>query len=106
MLGSGGVVVLNDTVDLVEAVRWQLAFFSEESCGQCAPCRIGTRILHRQLSRFLDDGDGDALWHVDDVAWEMQEASICGLGMAAPAPLQSARRHFPELFAPARRGES
>ena len=99
MLGSAGVVVLNDTVDIAEAARWQLEFFEEESCGQCAPCRIGTRYLHRQIKQYLASGDPEALSHAADVGWEMEEGSICGLGMVAMKPLQSARQHFPEAFA-------
>ncbi|MCA9618698.1 MAG: SLBB domain-containing protein, partial [Myxococcales bacterium] len=99
MLGSAGVVVLNDSVDMAEAARFQLEFFEEESCGQCAPCRIGTRYLHRQAERYLETGDPAALRHADDVGWEMEEGSICGLGMIAHKPLESARKHFPEAFA-------
>jgi len=99
MLGSAGCVVVNDTVDLAEATRWQLEFFEEESCGQCAPCRIGTRYLHRQIERYLASGSPDALRHAADVGWEMEEGSICGLGMVAMKPLQSGLEHFPEAFA-------
>jgi NADH:ubiquinone oxidoreductase subunit F (NADH-binding) len=98
MLGSAGVVVLNDTVDMARAVAWQLEFFERESCGQCAPCRIGTRYLRRQVDRYLDDGDTAALRHAEDVGWEMDEGSICGLGMVAAKPLESAREHFPDAF--------
>jgi NADH:ubiquinone oxidoreductase subunit F (NADH-binding) len=99
MLGSAGVVVLNDTVDMAEAALWQLSFFEAESCGQCAPCRIGTRYLREALRRYLATGDPSALDDVDDVAWELEEASLCGLGMVAGGPLVSARRHFADSFA-------
>ena len=90
MLGSAGVVVLNDTRDLPEAVLTQLEFFEAESCGQCAPCRIGTQLLRRNC-------EADTGWElVHDVAWEMNEGSICGLGQAAPLPLTSLMRWFPE----------
>jgi NADH:ubiquinone oxidoreductase subunit F (NADH-binding) len=98
MLGSAGVVVMNSTVDLVQAADWQTRFFDDESCGQCAPCRIGARFLRNACGRFLEDGDPDALLHVDDVGWEMEEGSICGLGMVAAKPLISAMRHFPDAF--------
>ncbi len=99
MLGSAGVVVLNDTVDIAEAARWQTSFFEAESCGQCAPCRIGTRYLRRAVDGYLRTGEPSELHRVDDVAWEMEEASVCGLGMVAAKPLTSARRHFPGAFA-------
>lgn len=98
MLGSAGLVVLNDTVDIVKAVQWQLMFFERESCGQCAPCRIGTRYLNRQVNKFIQLGDDKALAMADDVGWEMEEGSICGLGMVAAKPLESAKKHFPQAF--------
>ncbi|MEM6927325.1 MAG: NADH-ubiquinone oxidoreductase-F iron-sulfur binding region domain-containing protein, partial [Myxococcota bacterium] len=98
MLGSAGVVVLNDTVDMARAALWQQVFFEDETCGQCAPCRIGCSLQRRALQRFVDDGDGHALQHVEDVHWEMEEGSICGLGVTASLPLVTAMRHFPEEF--------
>ena len=98
MLGSAGLVVLNTTVNIAEAVAWQLVFFERESCGQCAPCRIGTRYIRRQVDKFNGDGDPTALALAGEVGWEMEEGSICGLGMVAAKPLESARQHFPEAF--------
>lgn len=98
MLGSAGVVVINDTVDMAKAVAWQLEFFERESCGQCAPCRIGTQYLRRQVDQFIQLGDPVTLEMTDDVGWEMEEGSICGLGMVAAKPLESARKHFPDAF--------
>ncbi len=98
MLGSAGLVVLNDTVDMAKAVLWQLEFFEDESCGQCAPCRIGTRYLRRQVDDYLAEGDPASLVYADDVGWEMEEGSICGLGMVAAKPLESGRQYFPEAF--------
>jgi len=102
MLGSAGVVVLNDTVDLRWAALESLRFFEDESCGQCAPCRIGTRYLrdavdHDIAGTRLSNGAAP-LAHVDDVAWQMGEGSICGLGQIAALPLTSARLHFPDDF--------
>ncbi|TPV96865.1 MAG: hypothetical protein B7733_02600 [Myxococcales bacterium FL481] len=99
MLGSAGVVVLNDTVDIAEATKWQLQFFEDESCGQCAPCRIGTRYLHNQVIKYIRVGEAGKLQHAADVAWEMEEGSICGLGMVAAKPLESALKYWPEAFA-------
>lgn len=97
MLGSAGVVVLDEGADLAAAVRDQLAFFEAESCGQCAPCRIGTRFLREAVDR-RGRGESGALDQVDDVAWQMGEGSICGLGQAAALPLVSVRRYFPEVL--------
>ncbi|HHO51415.1 MAG TPA: NADH-quinone oxidoreductase subunit F [Deltaproteobacteria bacterium] len=98
MLGSAGVVVLNDTVDMAQAARWQAIFFQDESCGQCAPCRIGCSLQRRSLDRWIDDRDPATLQHVEEIHWEMEEGSICGLGMTASLPLVTAMRHFPEDF--------
>ena len=98
MLGSAGVVVLNDTVDMAEAALWQTTFFADESCGKCAPCRIGCQVQRRSVLRYLESGDPGALEHVEDVAWEMEEGSICGLGTTASLPLTSALKHFPAAF--------
>lgn len=102
MLGSAGVVVLNTDVDMVWAVREQMRFFEDESCGQCAPCRIGTRFLRERLDAHLKHlslgTTSDALANVSEAAWEMIEGSICGLGQAAPLPLTSALTYFPEEF--------
>lgn len=102
MLGSAGVVVLNDTVNLRWAALESLRFFEDESCGQCAPCRIGTRYLREAVDRDIAGtrlSNGEApLEHVDDVAWQMGEGSICGLGQIAALPLTSARKHFPNDF--------
>src|SRR5690606_5173307 len=94
-----GVVVLDDTVDLARAANWQAVFFEDESCGQCAPCRIGCRVQRQAVERYLDQGRARALEHVEQVAWEMDAGSICGLGMVASTPIVSAMRHFPEDFA-------
>lgn len=98
MMGSAGIVVLNDTVDMAQAAQWQLNFFERESCGQCAPCRIGTQYMSRQNQKYIQLGDPVAFEHTQDVEWEMEEGSICGLGMIAAKPLSSAREHFPEHF--------
>ena len=101
MLGSAGVVVLNDTVDIPWAVSQQLRFFEDESCGQCAPCRIGTRYLHEAMEarRQKTEHTGKPhLRHAEDVAWQMREGSICGLGQIASLPLTSAQKYFPEEF--------
>ena len=98
MLGSTGVVVLNDTVDMVEAALIQAVFFEDESCGQCAPCRIGTQIVRQTLERYRKSRDPEVLSQLQEVAWGMGEASICGLGQAAAWPLTSAMRYFPEEF--------
>ncbi len=96
MLGSAGIVVLNETVDMVEAALTQAVFFEDESCGQCAPCRIGTQVVRQALERYRAGEGRAALVHLQEVAWGMSEASICGLGQAAALPLLSAAKYFPK----------
>ena len=67
MLGSAGVVVLNDTVDIAKAALWQAVFFEDESCGQCAPCRIGARVVKRALDAYLEDGDPNTLKYIQNI---------------------------------------
>jgi NADH:ubiquinone oxidoreductase subunit F (NADH-binding) len=99
MLGSAGAVVLNESTDMVEAALIQAVFFEDESCGQCAPCRIGTQVIRQALERYQENHDPRVLEHLKEVTWGMGEASICGLGQAAFYPLRSAMRYFPEEFA-------
>ena len=109
MLGSAGVVVLNDTVSIPWAVEQQLRFFEDESCGQCAPCRIGTFYLRTMLQKHnaqQTTPHGKPLDKVADAAWQMNEGSICGLGQAASLPLTTALQHFGEEFGPAGGGAS
>jgi NADH-quinone oxidoreductase subunit F len=93
-LGSGAVMVLDDTADL-EGILLRIArFFRHESCGQCVPCRVGTKrqeeILHRLLvDRQTSNRDGDVAL-LADIAQAMRDASICGLGQTAASAIQSA----------------
>ena len=102
MLGSAGVVVLNESVDMAWAAEEQLRFFERESCGQCAPCRIGTAYQRHSLDGYLRQRGTPkgqkSLARCADIAWEMREGSICGLGQTASLPLESAMQHFPEDF--------
>jgi NADH:ubiquinone oxidoreductase subunit F (NADH-binding) len=97
MLGSAGVVVLGPDVDMREAALAQAEFFEDESCGQCTPCRIGTRVLREAIERSRG-GERGAFAELEDVHWVMEQSSICGLGQAAPLPLRSALAYFPEDF--------
>jgi formate dehydrogenase len=68
-------------------------FFADESCGQCTPCRVGTA----KAARLMQEQNWD-LALLSELSNVMQDASICGLGQAAPNPILSLMRHFPELF--------
>jgi NADH-quinone oxidoreductase subunit F len=93
-LGSGAVIVLDDTADLERILLRIAGFFRHESCGQCVPCRVGTKrqeeILHRLLvDRQASHREGDIAL-LADIAQAMRDASICGLGQTAASAIQSA----------------
>ncbi len=103
-LGSGVVMVFDDSVDLRDIVLRIASFFRDESCGQCVPCRVGTvrqeEALQR-LARGCARGSAhDELLRIDEVGSHMRDASICGLGQTAYSAVESALRKF-ALFGPA-----
>ena len=93
-LGSGVVMVLDDTVDLPRFLMRIAAFFRNESCGQCVPCRVGTvrqqETLARLLSGRTNGGTKRELAVIADVGQCMRDASICGLGQTASSAIESA----------------
>jgi NADH-quinone oxidoreductase subunit F len=93
-LGSGVVMLFDEDADLVDTVLRIAAFFRDESCGQCVPCRVGTvrqeEALHRLVAGRTIGSREDELRLVGDVAEVMREASICGLGQTAASAVQSA----------------
>ena len=100
-LGSGAVVLFDDTVDLTEILLRIAAFFRDESCGQCVPCRVGTvrqeELLHRLDSgRLLGPRQGE-LTLLREMGQAMRDASICALGQTATSAMESALAKW-ELF--------
>jgi NADH-quinone oxidoreductase subunit F len=93
-LGSGVVLVFDTAADLTATLRRIAAFFRDESCGQCVPCRVGTVRQEEALARIVRGAPrGPELLLLGDLARVMQDASICGLGQTAPAALKSALDH-------------
>jgi len=90
-VGSGAVIVLSDQDSARDVALNLMRFFEYESCGQCTPCRVGTEKAVALMER--PEWDIDLLGELSQV---MRDASICGLGQAAPNPLQSVIKHFPE----------
>ena len=96
-LGAGGIIVYDDTRDMVAAAREAMAFFAEESCGKCFPCRIGTeRLTERLAGESGPKSVGEWQAEVDDMGSVMMAASACGLGMAAPNITKSLAKYFPD----------
>ncbi len=105
LLGHGGVVVFDDTVDLSEMALHALEFCAHESCGKCTPCRIGS-VRGAELLARVRRGEGDReaqLALLDELCETLLHGSLCGLGGMTPLPVRSAIRHFGEDF---RRGAS
>ena len=96
-LGAGGIIVYDNTRNMVDAARQAMAFFAEESCGKCFPCRIGTERLVERLAGKAGPKNPKA-WNreVDDLGTTMMAASACGLGMAAPNITKSLAKYFPD----------
>jgi formate dehydrogenase len=90
-VGSHAVVILSDKDDMKDVALNLMKFFEDESCGQCTPCRNGTEKAVKLMS--AKEWDKGVL---DDLAVVMADASICGLGQAAPNPLRCVLKFFPE----------
>ncbi len=99
MLGSGGVIVLNETRCMVSALLNLASFFYEESCGQCTPCREGTGWMYRIVLRIKQGkGTAEDLLLLDSIAENIQGRTICALGDAATMPVRSFLKYFKEEF--------
>ncbi len=99
MMGSGGLIVMDETDCMVDIARFYLEFTQDESCGKCTPCRIGTKRLLEILEKITDGkGEMHDLDILEDMSHDIKEASLCGLGQTAPNPVLSALHHFREEF--------
>ena len=99
MLGSGAVVVMDDTTDMVRVLQRVSRFYYAESCGQCTPCREGTGWLYRMLTRIVEgEGTPADLDKLDSVASKIEGRTICALGDAAAMPVRSFVREFRSEF--------
>ena len=101
MVGHGGVVVFDDSVDMAEQARFAMAFCAIESCGKCTPCRIGStrgvEVIER-IKAGIEGAKNMAL--LQDLCETMKDGSLCALGGLTPMPVESALKHFPEDFGP------
>ncbi|MDI9408647.1 MAG: NADH-ubiquinone oxidoreductase-F iron-sulfur binding region domain-containing protein [Candidatus Pacebacteria bacterium] len=100
MVGHGGIVVFDDSVDLARQARFAMEFCAIESCGKCTPCRIGSTRGVEVLDRIIAGTDRDKnLVLLNDLCTTMQDGSLCALGGLTPLPVRSALKHFAEDFA-------
>jgi NADH:ubiquinone oxidoreductase subunit F (NADH-binding)/Pyruvate/2-oxoacid:ferredoxin oxidoreductase delta subunit/(2Fe-2S) ferredoxin len=99
IMGSGGMVVMDEATCMVDVARYFLAFTMDESCGKCVPCREGTRAMYEILTRIVD-GHGRAgdLELLEELGRWVKGASLCGLGGTAPNPVLSTLRYFRDEY--------
>jgi NADH:ubiquinone oxidoreductase subunit F (NADH-binding)/(2Fe-2S) ferredoxin/Pyruvate/2-oxoacid:ferredoxin oxidoreductase delta subunit len=99
IMGSGGMVVIDEKTCMVDVARYFLAFTMDESCGQCTPCREGTRFMHQILTRIVEgEGIPEDLKLLEEVARWVKATSLCGLGQTAPNPVLTTLRYFHDEY--------
>ncbi len=99
MLGSGAVIVMDETTDMVRALQRISRFYFSESCGQCTPCREGTGWLYRMLTRIVEgQGRPEDIERLEEVSHKIEGRTICALGDAAAMPVWSFIKHFRHEF--------
>ena len=107
MIGHGGIVVFDDTVNMAQQARFAMEFCAIESCGKCTPCRIGStrgvEVIDRLIAGENREENYDLLVELCDT---MEAASLCAMGGMTPYPVRSVLKYFAEDFAPAGRAAS
>ena len=99
IMGSGGIVVLDDTTCMVDVARYFLSFTQSESCGKCTFCRIGTKRMLEILERITaGQGEEEDIGRLEELARQIQDSSLCGLGTTAPNPVLTTIRYFREEY--------
>lgn len=99
MMGSGGLIVMDDSKCMVNLAKFYLGFTVDESCGKCTPCRIGTKRMLEILERITNgEGEIDDLEKLEKLAINIKNASVCGLGQTAPNPVLSTLKYFKDEY--------
>jgi NADH-quinone oxidoreductase subunit F len=99
IMGSGGLIVMDEDTCMVDISRFFLEFVQDESCGKCTPCRVGTRRMLEILDRICEGkGQEGDIERLIDLGNTIKDTALCGLGQTAPNPVLSAIRHFREEF--------
>jgi bidirectional [NiFe] hydrogenase diaphorase subunit len=98
-MGSGGLIVIDETSCMVDVARFFMEFCMDESCGKCIPCRAGTYQMHDILKRMTTGAASqEDLENLKALAGLLRETSLCGLGQTAPNPVLSTLKYFPEEY--------
>ena len=99
MMGSGGMIVMDEDNDMVEIAKFYLEFTTDESCGKCTPCRIGTKRVKELLEKLIAlEGDEETLEKLDTLCNNIRSTALCALGQTAPNPVLSTMKYFPEEY--------
>lgn len=99
MMGSGGLIVMDDTSCMVDIAKFFLDFTVDESCGKCTPCRVGTRRLLEILNKITDgNGEIEDLDKLEELCYYIKDNALCGLGQTAPNPVLSTLRYFRDEY--------
>jgi len=99
MMGSGGLIVMDDTKCMVAIAKFYMDFIVSESCGKCVPCRVGTKRMFEILEKICDGkGDESDLERLNTLAHGIMDASVCGLGQTAPNPVLSTMHYFMDEY--------
>ncbi|MBL4701067.1 MAG: SLBB domain-containing protein, partial [Phycisphaeraceae bacterium] len=95
IMGSGGMIVMDQTSNMVDVARFFMEFCMSESCGKCVPCRVGTYQMHELLDRIAQKkGTLEDLAKLEELCEVVADTSLCGLGQTAPNPVRSTLRYF------------
>jgi NADH-quinone oxidoreductase subunit F/NAD(P)H dehydrogenase (quinone)/NADP-reducing hydrogenase subunit HndC len=99
IMGSGGVIVMDDRTCMVDMARFFMEFIQEESCGKCTPCREGTRRLLQLLEKICEGrGEPSDIGKMEELSHVIKETALCGLGQTGPNPVLSTLRYFRDEF--------
>ncbi|MBD2598109.1 NADH-quinone oxidoreductase subunit NuoF [Nostoc spongiaeforme FACHB-130] len=99
MMGSGGMIVMDDSTNMVDVARFFMEFCMDESCGKCIPCRVGTVQMHGLLTKLMQGKATQAdLTLLEELCDMVKNTSLCGLGQSAPNPVLSTLRYFREEY--------
>ncbi|MFA6563924.1 MAG: NADH-quinone oxidoreductase subunit NuoF [Verrucomicrobiia bacterium] len=99
IMGSGGMIVMDETSCMVDVAKFFMEFCMTESCGKCVPCRVGTKQMHELLSKITDGTATDEnLAMLEELCDVVKNTSLCGLGMTAPNPVVSTLRYFRDEY--------
>ncbi|MBD2298578.1 NADH-quinone oxidoreductase subunit NuoF [Nostoc sp. FACHB-87] len=99
MMGSGGMIVMDDSTNMVDVARFFMEFCMDESCGKCIPCRVGTVQMHKLLTKLMQGKATQAdMTLLEELCDMVKHTSLCGLGQSAPNPVLSTLRYFREEY--------